>query len=114
MSYKFRTIPSFERDLKRLVKRYPSLKEDMFHLMKQLQENPRMGTSLGHGVHKIRLSLTSKSKGKKGGARVITHADVMLEMKEGTICFLALYDKGEQETISEKRIKYLLGEAGIK
>lgn len=114
MSYKFRTIPSFECDLKRLAKRYPSLKEDMFRLKEQLQENPRMGTSLGRGVHKIRLSLTSKGKGKKGGARVITHADVMLEVKEGTICFLALYDKGDQETISEKRIKNLLAEAEIK
>ena len=114
MSYKFRTIPSFDHDLKRLAKRYPSLKEDMFQLMGQLQENPRLGTSLGHGVHKIRLSLTSKGKGKKGGARVLTHADVMLEMREGTICLLALYDKSDQETISEKRIKSLLEEAGIK
>lgn len=114
MSYRFRTIPSFDRDLKHLGKRYPSLREDMLDLAKQLQNNPLMGTDLGHGVRKIRLSIQSKGKGKRGGARVITHADVMLEVGEGTICFLALYDKADQETISDKRIMYLLKEAGIK
>ena len=37
-----------------------------------------------------------------------------MEIKEGTICFLALYDKADQETISDKEIKALLKEAGIK
>ena len=30
-----------------------------------------------------------------------------------TICFLALYDKAEQSTISDKAIRQLLQEAGI-
>ena len=114
MSYKFRTIPSFDRDLKHLGKRYPSLRKDMLNLVEQLQENPLMGVDLGHGTRKIRMSIQSKGKGKRGGARVITHTDVMLEVREGTVCFLALYDKADQETISDKRIKSLLEEAGIK
>ena len=114
MSYKFRTIPSFDRDLKHLGKRYPSLRDDMLKLVEQLHDNPMMGVDLGRGVRKIRMSIQSKGKGKRGGARVIAHTDVMLEVKEGTICFLALYDKSDLETISDKRIMDLLEEAGIK
>lgn len=31
-----------------------------------------MGTDLGRGLRKIRMAITSKGKGKSGGARVIT------------------------------------------
>ena len=113
MSYNFRTISSFERDLKRFAKRYHSLRDDVKELVKELQENPLMGTDLGHGIHKIRLAIKSKGSGKRGGARVIVHTDVIVVIREGTICFLALYDKSEQSTITDKAIKALLYEAGI-
>ena len=37
-----------------------------------------------------------------------------MEINEVTIYFLALYDMADQETISDKEIKVLLKEAGIK
>lgn len=37
-----------------------------------------------------------------------------MEINEGTIYFLALYDTADQETISDKEIKALIKEAGIK
>ena len=57
MSYQFRTIASFERDLKRLAKRYRSLQEDLLKLIHELQENPNIGVDLGHGIRKIRLAI---------------------------------------------------------
>ena len=41
-------------------------------LEKELIKDPRLGVPLGNDRYKIRLKITSKGKGKSGGARVIT------------------------------------------
>jgi mRNA-degrading endonuclease RelE of RelBE toxin-antitoxin system len=66
------TTEKFERQAKRLLKKYPSLKKEIIHLEENLSENPKLGTSLGNNFYKIRLAIKSKGKGKSGGARVIT------------------------------------------
>ena len=60
--------------------------------------------SLGHGCYKIRLKIASKGGGKSGGARVIT---CLVAVRE-TVYLLSIYDKAEQETISDKRLGELL------
>lgn len=64
--------PEFGKSLKRLAKRYLSIRDDYESLLKELRRNPTMGTDLGRGLRKIRMAITSKGKGKSGGARVIT------------------------------------------
>jgi len=44
MSYKVRTIPNFEKALKRLVKKYPSLKVEFVTLLDSLEKEPEQGT----------------------------------------------------------------------
>jgi hypothetical protein len=56
-----------------------------------------MGTPLGHDCFKIRMAITSKAKGKSGGARVITHIQVVKE----NIFLLAIYYKSQAENISD-------------
>ena len=46
MSYKIKTIPSFDKDFKRLYKRYRSLPDDIKQLVEDLQINPLMGVDL--------------------------------------------------------------------
>lgn len=104
MSYSIETIPPFDKQLKRLFKKYPSLKQDLTELATQLVENPTTGTSLGNNCYKIRLAISSKGKGKSGGARVITHVYV----QETTIYLLTIYDKSEVSDISDKEIKELI------
>lgn len=48
MSYKIKTIPSFDKDFKRLYKRYRSLPDDIKQLVEDLQINPLMGVDLGN------------------------------------------------------------------
>ena len=98
MSFKIIPTPAFERELKQLAKKYSSLKKDLSELAAQLVENPQMGTPLGHDCFKIRLSITSKGKGKSGGARIITHIQVI----DQNIFLLAIYDKSQAESISDK------------
>ena len=40
MSYNVLPLPPFDRQLKRLSKKYPSLKQEYFELIELLEENP--------------------------------------------------------------------------
>lgn len=104
MSYKVKAIPKFEKNLKKLAKKYASVKSEYAALVNSLKENPQQGTPIGHDCYKIRLSIASKGKGKSGGARVITHFYV----SHDTVFLLSIYDKSEKENISDKQIKALL------
>ena len=70
----------------------------------ELMDNPTMGTLLRDNVYKIRLAISSKNKGKSGGARVITFVRITNE----TIYLLSIYSKGEKDTISESEVDELL------
>jgi mRNA-degrading endonuclease RelE of RelBE toxin-antitoxin system len=106
MNYNVKTIPKFEKDLKKLVKKYPSLKSEYIELVKSLKTLPVQGTPLGNNCYKIRLSIMSKGKGKSGGARVITYCYV----KVSTVFLLSIYDKSEKETISKEELQQILSE----
>ncbi|WP_028296678.1 type II toxin-antitoxin system RelE/ParE family toxin [Olivibacter sitiensis] len=106
MSYSVITIKSFDRQVKRLIKKYPSLKAELVNLVLLLKENAEYGVSLGNNCFKIRIAITSKGKGKSGGARIITNFYV----QESTVILLTIYDKSEQGNISEKQILDLLSQ----
>lgn len=72
MNYKFYTTWSFDKDTKRLAKKYKSLKKDIIQLIEDLKANPQLGTDLGGGLRKVRMRISDKHKGKSGGARIIT------------------------------------------
>ena len=73
MNYNVKSIAVFEKQAKRLIKKYASLKNELLDLIQELKENPELGTSIGQSCFKIRLSIASKNKGKSGGARIITN-----------------------------------------
>ena len=75
--------PVFRKDLKRLSKKYRSLLNEVGQLIDELETNPYLGTDLGDNVRKIRLGITSKGKGKRGGARVLTDTEAVVSMDEG-------------------------------
>ena len=104
MKYEVVTIPHFDRLFKRLAKKYPSLKDDLVQLTKILAEEPKTGVSLGNDCYKIRFAITSKSKGKSGGGRVVTH----IKISQSRVFLLSVYDKSEQEDISDKVLAQLL------
>ena len=104
MPYNVIAVPPFSRELKRLAKKFPSLKSEYQELVKELKENPEKGTPLGNNLYKIRLTIASKGKGKSGGARVITY----LKTEQGTVFLLSIYDKGEKDTISDNEIQKIL------
>ena len=104
MSYKVKFVPKFKKELKRLSKKFPLLKSDFSLLLKSLKEEPSQGISLGNDCYKIRMVISSKGKGKSGGARVIT----CFKIVHGIVYLLTIFDKSEQENIADKELKELL------
>lgn len=103
MSYNISSIPLFDKQAKRLAKKYPSLKKDLTELIESLANNPEQGTALGNSFYKIRLAIASKGKGKSGGARVITYVKVTAD----TVFLASIYDKSEKSTISDKELQQI-------
>lgn len=104
MSFEIFSTDPFDRKIKKLAKKYKSVKSDLAILLEQLVENPTSGSSLGLDCYKVRMAISSKGKGKSGGARIITY--VLLD--ENSIFLLDIYDKSEKSTISDKELKALL------
>jgi mRNA-degrading endonuclease RelE of RelBE toxin-antitoxin system len=77
MSYSIEVTSFFDKQLKRLVKKYPSLLTDFAELISVLKENPEQGKYIGNNCYKIRLAISSKGKGKRSGARVITYVHII-------------------------------------
>jgi len=104
MSFEIETTGKFDREIKRLVKKYPSLKIEFANLISQLKAVPHTGTPIGSDCYKIRISVASKGKGKSGGTRVITHVHI----SDTTVYLLTIYDKSERDTLSDKELRELL------
>jgi hypothetical protein len=112
MNYKIKTYPPFDREAKRLSKRYKSLKEDIREFLRELKNNPQTGTDLGSGLRKVRMAITAKGKGKSGGARIIT-LTLLISETESTLGLLYIYDKSERESISDKELIELRKKVGL-
>jgi len=109
MSYKVFSSSSFEKSLKGLKKKYPSLRTDLSDLIDLLKNDPFTGSSIGKDCYKVRMAITSKGKGKSGGARVITCVKVVQQ----NVFLLSIYDKSEKETIEDNKLIMLLEAAGL-
>ena len=77
MSFEIIATHPFERKLKRLAKKYKSLPADLSTIFDELENNPTLGVPLGKDCYKIRVAISSKGKGKSGGARMITFVRIV-------------------------------------
>lgn len=104
MSYSIITTHRFGQELKRLTKKFPSLKHEFAELIADITANPEVGTFIGNSCYKIRLAIGSKGKGKSGGARVITYLYIETE----TAYLLTIYDKGEKTHLKPNELKEMI------
>lgn len=111
MKYEFYSTQEFIKELKTLSKKYKSLKDDVKKLQEEFVANPNLGISLGDGLRKIRLNITSKNTGKSGGARVISH-ELLIEVgttdETKSVAFISIYDKSEYDTTDLDIIKKIV------
>ncbi|MFZ1714659.1 MAG: type II toxin-antitoxin system RelE/ParE family toxin [Saprospiraceae bacterium] len=104
MSYSVKLTANFKQEAKRLIKKYPSLKSELFELFSELEENPTIGIPLGNNIYKIRLAIASKNKGKSGGARILS----FVKVTQTTVLLFAIYSKGQLNNLTDQEIKDLI------
>jgi mRNA-degrading endonuclease RelE of RelBE toxin-antitoxin system len=71
MTTRVQTAPPFDVKIKRLRKKYPSVRADLNWLIEQLRNDERPGDKIpqvGYDVYKARLGNPSAGRGKSGGA----------------------------------------------
>ena len=109
MSYSILPTSKFEKELKRLLKKFPSLKEEYAELIEEINKDPKTGIFLGNNCYKIRVAIQSKGKGKSGGARTITYLYIVTE----TVYLLTIYDKSEKENLKLNELKMMIDSLGL-
>ena len=109
MSYSILPTSKFEKELKRLVKKFPSLKEEYAELIEEINKDPKTGIFLGNNCYKLRVAIESKGKGKSGGARAITYLYIETE----TVYLLTIYDKSEKENLKPNELKMIVDSLGL-
>lgn len=98
----------FNRAFKRLKKRYRSLPADLKRLLVSLVSDPEQGTELYNGMRKLRLSIESKGRGKRGGGRVI----IRLTADATSLTFVYIYDKSDMGNVSDEFLDQIILEVG--
>lgn len=104
MSYKVKTTDVFEKQARRLTKKYASLKKELLDLVQKLKNKPDQGIAIGKNCFKIRIAIASKGKGKSGGGRIITN----IVVTDNIVYLLSVYDKSEKENLTDKELEALL------
>lgn len=108
MEVVFRYLPEFERRANKMAKRYKSFPQDYNTFLDSLEKSPYQGTSLGKGVYKTRMAISSKGKGKSGGARVLTYNVKRVSPERIVVTLMTIFDKGEMENVSDTYIESLV------
>ena len=91
-------------------KKYASFEQDYLQLLDELRSNPFVGTPLGEGVRKVRMPISSKGKGKSGGARVLTYNVNKESDDEIKVTLMSIYDKSKISNVSDEYISFLIKE----
>ena len=98
----------FERQAKRLAKKYRTFVDDFAGFLSSVKENPYQGVDLGGGKRKIRMAVAAKGKGKSGGVRIITFNVELIDEDSLVVNLLTVYDKQEIGNVSDKYINQII------
>lgn len=101
-------LDEFLRGAKVLRKKYPSFKSDYDSFIKELENDPFAGESLGSHTYKYRMAIASKGKGKSGGARVLTYNVQQTNDDEVFVTLMTIYDKSDISNVSDAYIRSLI------
>ncbi len=112
MNFEIKATEEFRKSLKSLSKRHRSLRYDFEEFTKSLRDNPFQGDELFPGLRKIRMAISSKGRGKSGGARVITYTFVETEAG-GWIYLLDIYDKSDYSTVDIAVLQRIIKNLGL-
>ena len=102
--YEYEFLHCFLKDVKKLSKKYKSLKIDLKNFIDNFDKILKNSTEIKPNIFKSRLSIKSKGRGKSGGARIITYK-VTKDLK---VYFLHIYDKSQKSSVHINYIDELI------
>jgi len=101
----FKTTDLFDKQAKKLSKKYKNLKSDLKSLINNFDTLHQSSTTIQKNLYKIRVANSSKNKGKSAGYRIYYYIQL-----EETTYLLTIYDKSEVEMIDENLLIDLIEE----
>lgn len=105
MSYEVNVVDEFQKNVKKLFKKYKSIRTDVLDLIETLEEDYNVGIHLGNDLYKIRVK-NSDVGGKSGGYRVIYYTKLL----NNSIYLLTIYSKTQKESIDVKKLQPIIDE----
>jgi mRNA-degrading endonuclease RelE of RelBE toxin-antitoxin system len=100
----FKTSSLFNKQAKKLSKKYRNIKNDILTFMKNFDEVHLSSTTIKANLFKTRIKNSDKNSGKSGGYRVYYYKID----KDGITHLLVIYDKSEIEIIDESILEDLI------
>ncbi len=94
----FKLLPVFLSDIKKLQKKFPSIKKDVLLALRKFDK--KTAQFLGKHNYKIRIKSSDFKKGKNKGFRLILH--IILEQNKGFP--LTIYFKSSKSNINQKEL----------
>ncbi|HAX79675.1 MAG TPA: addiction module antitoxin [Cyanobacteria bacterium UBA11372] len=101
----------FGRDVRRLGKRYRTIRLDIQPLIEQLESGELPGDQIpdmDYTVFKVRIKNSSIQKGKSGGYRVIYYLKT-----SDQILLVTMYSKSDQSDITAAEVREILNRAEV-
>jgi mRNA-degrading endonuclease RelE of RelBE toxin-antitoxin system len=98
--------PTFNRNLRKLAKKYRSIRSDIQPIIEQLEGGELPGDQISgtnYAVFKLRVRNSDIQKGKSGGYRLIYYVKTTTG-----IILLTIYTKSEQADISADEINNII------
>lgn len=100
--------PAFQKDVKRLRKKYPRIQHDIQPLIDRLMDGDTPGDqiqSTGYTVYKVRLPNRDTQRGKSGGYRVIYYIQTPEQL-----VLLTIYAKSDRSDLSADAIQDIIAD----
>jgi mRNA-degrading endonuclease RelE of RelBE toxin-antitoxin system len=100
--------PTFNRNLRDLVKKYRSIRRDIQPIIEQLEQGELPGSQIpgvGYAVFKLRVRNSDTQKGKSGGYRLIYYVKTVTG-----IILLTIYTKSERVNIAPEDIQSIIAD----
>lgn len=113
-SYTVKTTETFERNIKRLSKKYRRIKKDLLPMLNRLASAKFTGDSISgcdNILYKTRVASSDQKKGKRGGFRLIY--SVHDDSEDNEIILHTIYAKSSKSDISTDELKNIMRELGL-
>lgn len=97
----------FKRNLRRLAKKYRSIRADVEPVIQQLEQGQTPGDQIsqtGYTVFKVRIRNSNARRGKSGGYRMLYYVVTPVR-----VVLVTIYSKSDQGDIAPKAIRATIG-----